>query len=502
MVTFQATHVLNMNVFTSISISLLIPVLHGAQRQIIPGSEQGFWSVSNTNAWVLDNGAMVATYPKCPSGTICLRLKGYNSEADTWTSSLGYYSVNAEWQMRTELLDSNPDLNKCKVFYVLGAVTTDNDYINLGKFASDAQVTHYAIPLPQADNHPMVGIWFFLYTDTGAAYINWFRLTGIKITPPPTPYPTIHPTIPTSNPTAFPTLKPTVTPTQFTKYPTQFPSRHPSNSPSTHPSKAPSQYPLKHPTFNPTRTVTFEYEYTTESTGFSAIHSDGDMMIAIVLSLITLLVCVCAYLCWYFYHKNVKGEDIPTTTKDDNGTIIPKVVTAPEMQRTGILTESVEMICEANGVQTPEGNAPVTRNEDMAAEGAFNVLVMDHVIASVNIQNVLADSGNDTESVEMMNVPDDAQTAKETRQKDDQEGNENVTVDGQAIDMDVDVDQCSKCVECGAVIMVHQNRIELDVEGGFVCNTCKRLNNDGVDNEVDKMFDGSVIPNASIPTPK
>eukprot|EP01083_Nonionella_stella_P012518 35513_1 len=498
MVTFQATHVLNMNVFTSIFISLLIPLLHGAQRQIIPGSEQGFWSAapSKTNAWVFDNNALVAIYPRCPSGDKCLRLKGYGSEALSYTSSLGYYSINAEWEMRTELLDSKTNAEKCKLFYILGAQTTDNDYINRGFFASDTQVTSYAIPLAQADNDAMVGIWFYLHSDEGAAYINYFRLTGIKITPPPTPYPTIHPTIPTSNPTlsptAFPTLKPTVTPTQFTKYPTQFPSRHPSNSPSTHSTKSPS----KHPTFNRTRTQTFEYQYTTESTGFSAIHSDGDMMIAIVLSLITLLVCVCAYLCWYFYHKNVKGEDIPTTTKDDNGTIIPKVVTvAPEMQRTGILTESVEMICEANGVQTPEGNAPVTRNEDMAAEGAFNVLVMDHVIASVNIQNVLADSGNDTESVEMMNVPG-AQTAKETRQKDDQEGNENVTVDGQAIDMDVDVDQCSKCVECGAVIMVHQNRIELDVEGGFVCNTCKRLNNDGVDNEVDKMFDGSVIPNA------
>eukprot|EP01084_Bolivina_argentea_P146739 256863_1 len=115
--------ILNMNVFTSIFISLLIPLLHGAQRQIIPGSEQGFWSAapSKTNAWVFDNNALVAIYPRCPSGDKCLRLKGYGSEALSYTSSLGYYSINAEWEMRTELLDSNPDLNKCKVFFVLGA---------------------------------------------------------------------------------------------------------------------------------------------------------------------------------------------------------------------------------------------------------------------------------------------------------------------------------------------------------------------------------------------
>eukprot|EP01083_Nonionella_stella_P198962 730043_1 len=205
MASFVRWDILNMNVLTSISLSFFIPVLHGAQREIIPGSEQGFWTASKTNGWVFDNNAIVSAYPRCPSGDQCLHLEGYGSEAIGYPSSLGYYSINAEWEMRTELLDSKTNAEKCKLFYILGAQTTDNDYINRGFFASDTQVTSYAIPLAQADNDAMVGIWFYLHSDEGAAYINYFRLTGIKITPPPTPYPTIHPTKHTSNPTSLPT---------------------------------------------------------------------------------------------------------------------------------------------------------------------------------------------------------------------------------------------------------------------------------------------------------
>eukprot|EP01084_Bolivina_argentea_P146740 256864_1 len=114
-----------MNLFTSILIPLLVPVLHSAEREIIPGSVQGFWTSTSAAAlWTFEN-AVVDAYPLCPSSDRCLRLEvsdGHaHSEAETYTSSLGYYSINAEWEMRTELLDSNPDLNKCKVFFVLGA---------------------------------------------------------------------------------------------------------------------------------------------------------------------------------------------------------------------------------------------------------------------------------------------------------------------------------------------------------------------------------------------
>eukprot|EP01083_Nonionella_stella_P153796 494560_1 len=457
MVTFQATHVLNMNVFTSISISLLIPVLHGAQRQIIPGSEQGFWSAapSKTNAWVFDNNALVAIYPRCPSGDKCLRLKGYGSEALSYTSSLGYYSVNAEWQMRTELLDSNPTANKCKVFYIVGTVTTDpdNDYINLGKFASDTQATHYSIPLPQADNHPMVGIWFYLYdAGEGAAYINWFRLTGIKITPPPTPYPTIHPTIPTSNPTlsptAFPTLEPTVSPTleptvsptknptsnptvsptESTKYPTKSPterptddpSKHPSEDPSTSPTPYPSSYPSNHPTVNPSQTPTFAYEYTTESV--VRMSDDASLYFTILYvgaGFIVFLLCVCCSSICYYYHKKVKGEDRPMTAgcnKNDNENMVPKVLPAApsivtvvtnEMQRTGSITESVEMIYGAHGVQT--------RNGDHDDDDDSSVLDEDEG----NVQ----DDGEDREIMRGATIEGPVGST---------------TVDGQTIDVDVD----------------------------------------------------------------
>eukprot|EP01083_Nonionella_stella_P150809 480977_1 len=168
MASFVRWDILNMNVLTSISLSFFIPVLHGAQREIIPGSEQGFWTASKTNGWVFDNNAIVSAYPRCPSGDQCLHLEGYGSEAIGYPSSLGYYSINAEWEMRTELLDGNDNQEKCKMFYIL----TGQEPIIRGFFASDTQKTSYSIPLPQAGNHPMVGIWFYLIGSEGAAYIN------------------------------------------------------------------------------------------------------------------------------------------------------------------------------------------------------------------------------------------------------------------------------------------------------------------------------------------
>eukprot|EP01083_Nonionella_stella_P085615 237439_1 len=384
-----------MNVFTSIFISSLIRVIRGAQRQTIPGSEQSFRWGSNTDAWAFEY-AVLGSYSQCPSGGACVCLEGGPSDIKTNVSSVGYYSTNAEWSIRTESLNNTSLHNHCKLFYNVGG--TGEAYTNVGFFASDAQATSYSIPLPQADNEDIIGIWFYLmdtFKDApGAAYINDFKLTGIKITPPPTRYPTINPTTATSNPTlsptTFPTLEPTVSPTldptisptkpptpntpnptisptQSTKSPTKPPTEHPSKSPSKQPSKSPTQYPSKPPTFNPTRPPTFEYEYTTETARVPGTSDDSamyGMVVRIGLSVIAFLVCICGSLLWYFYRQNK-------------------------------IEETQNMIAD-NG---NDGAPP-------------KVLAIDHMVKGVSMQNDMADTGSETEtrSVEMMDVRSDVQT--------------------------------------------------------------------------------------------
>eukprot|EP01083_Nonionella_stella_P195982 721398_1 len=266
-----------MSTITSILIPLLIPFIHinGAQRQTLPGSQQSFRSGSNTNPWEFENAAVVAR-ALCPSGGSCVRLRGSGSgSAWSYMSSSGYHSVNVEWDMRSESLDSQLDNDKCKLFYIVGVVSEDN-WVNAGKYASDAQTTSYSIPLPQADNDAIVGIWFYL-NSVGASYINDFKLTGIKITPSPTQFPTTatpttvtsNPTpsptkspthstyTPTSSPTLRPTLRPTLNPTNIpTNQPSNTPSHNPTMTPTTPPTSAPSNAPTNPPTEAPTITPT------------------------------------------------------------------------------------------------------------------------------------------------------------------------------------------------------------------------------------------------------
>eukprot|EP01083_Nonionella_stella_P183586 663899_1 len=232
----------HLTIFTSIFFSLLICSIYGAQRETIPGSAQSFRSGSNPGAWYFGD-AVLGTYLQCPSGGQCVRIAGDNSDLSVDLTSVEYYSVHAEWSMRTQSLDSLTNLNHVKLFYnTKGGTSTE--YTNAGFFASDAQATSYSIPLPQADNEDIVGIWFYLLDTVqgapGAAYINGFKLTGID--------PTRTTFNPTLSPTSFPTLQPTVSPTlDPAKSPTEHPSRSPSKNPSKFPSKQPSNFPSKQP---------------------------------------------------------------------------------------------------------------------------------------------------------------------------------------------------------------------------------------------------------------
>eukprot|EP01083_Nonionella_stella_P181177 648073_1 len=239
----------------SILTALFICIINGAQRETVFDSTNSFeWA---TGTWTLD-GASFGTFPNCPSYAKCVRLGPNGGELYKYFSTLGYHSINAEWTMRSELVLTQPSGRRVKLFYSLSIETSDDPdpWITVSNnYASDSEITSYSAPLPdQTDDHDIVGIWFYLNAEDpgAAAYINDFKLTGIKITQPPTANPTIHPTLSTLKPS----LSPTAFPTRFpTESPTQFPTKSPTKPPTSHPSKSPiaTQYPSKYPTLNPMR---------------------------------------------------------------------------------------------------------------------------------------------------------------------------------------------------------------------------------------------------------
>eukprot|EP01083_Nonionella_stella_P272716 924912_1 len=146
-----------MDIFTSISISLLVSV-NGAQRVTIPGTSYPFTSC--TCGWWMGGDLQFGSYSLCPSGSSCLHLY-YGSMGYEDFDCSGYRSLRVGFRLRTQ---SN-------------AVTfefhcnTHGGHISQSQHTSHSSATYQYHTYTHNDDCPDVRLWFAMQ-GTGYAYIN------------------------------------------------------------------------------------------------------------------------------------------------------------------------------------------------------------------------------------------------------------------------------------------------------------------------------------------